>query len=252
MAVKRKTVTAKIAVPKAPGHKVVLPAPKLPASLVKPLTQPPKPPAAPAAPAAPGLAPVPTAHDAGYLAGVGKLDFQKTQGLTQLQEQQAYDNTDYQEAVRRAAQGHTGDVQSTRETANKQGLFYSGQLDKRLYGDSGVETLYQRQVNDANRDYQRRSAARTAARTALEQGYPLDVATLAAQEAERRVAADLANPPAADVAPAAPAPPAAGAAAPSKPVAKAKDPVKIVKPIQGRKVPIKPKPLPKTVGRKLR
>jgi hypothetical protein len=166
---------------------------------------------APAAPGAPPNASPPGqpqesgatfAPDAEYLATAAQRQFERTQALQGLTTQGSTDKSDTQEAIRRLTAAAPEQRQGIKQSANKAGLFYSGQLGKQQ--DAFEADLTQRQ-GDINTDYQRREDARAAARTAIEQGAPLEEAASMAEAAGRQVnrdsiAADnymLAPPPAA-------------------------------------------------------
>lgn len=156
-------------------------------------------PRAPSAPAAPGAgAPSATpgapaaggstlADDAQSAAERAALKFRTDNDRATIEQQGAYDRTDFQEALRRMATQRPKDERATREGANRQGLFYSGQLGKRL-GELAVD--YQRREGDARSEFDRREAAREAARRALESGMSIDDAAISAQLAERQVGRD--------------------------------------------------------------
>lgn len=158
-------------------------------------------PGAAAAPAAP-VAPDP--RDSTYWQNLAKLQFTRNQQQAQLTQEQAYADTDFAEAVRRRLGQKVEDVQNIRQGANREGLFYSGQLGKRQ-GDYEVD--FQRREADAQTAYTRANAAREAARQALAEGYSLDEAAAMAEAVDRQSARDLASPP--DPPGAAAAPPAA-------------------------------------------
>lgn len=144
--------------------------------------------AAPAPEAAPDAAAAPASPiDATYLAEEAQRQAKLAADHAQLVQEGAYDKQDLTEAIRRMAiaQGH--DTEATRVTANKQGLFFSGQLGKRI-GD--VNTAYTQRQGDAQQGFDRREAARQAASAALDQGYTLDQASGLAASADRKVAAD--------------------------------------------------------------
>jgi hypothetical protein len=200
------------------GQRVFVPKPAATGGLAHPIASggavpPPAP--APGAPQG-GADPAPAAPftgDASYWADQALRNFQRKQQVDQLTQQSAYDKTDFQEALRRRVAQHPKDIQSTQEGANRQGLFYSGQMGKRL-GD--LETQYTRENSDAQQAYDRREAARSAARTAIEQGAPLEEAAALAAAADRATTSASS---AADAGMLVPnQPPAPAPAAPPKPV----------------------------------
>jgi hypothetical protein len=129
----------------------------------------------------------PFAGDSQYFADLARRNFEVSRQQAELRQQSAYDRTDLQEALRRMALKQTDDRQSTKEGANKQGLFFSGHLGKSL-GD--LDTAYARQQGDAQQGFDRREAARQAASAALDQGYSLDQAAGLAASADRKVQSD--------------------------------------------------------------
>jgi hypothetical protein len=146
------------------------------------------------------------APDAEYLAAAAQRQFERTQALQGLTTQSSTDKADTAEAIRRLTSAAPEQRQGIKQSANRAGLFYSGQLGKQL-GNFEAD-LTQRQ-GDVTTDWQRREDAREAARAAIEQGRPLEEAAALAEAAGRQVnrdavAADnymLAPPPAAAVAP---------------------------------------------------
>jgi hypothetical protein len=142
------------------------------------------------------------APDAEYLAAAAQRQFERSQALQGLTSQSSTDKADTAEAIRRLTSAAPEQRQGIKQSANKAGLFYSGQLGKQL--GAFEADLTQRQ-GDINLDAQRREDARAAARTAIEQGMPLEEAAALAESAGRQVQRDataadnfmLAPPPAA-------------------------------------------------------
>jgi hypothetical protein len=152
---------------------------------------------APEAPQAP-----PFQGDSSYFAQLGQDTFDRQNKLNDLTTQEGYDKTDLAEALRRRAEQHPKDVQSTNESYNRSGLLFSG---KRGEAQSDLETQYTRQNTDDQTAFDRRQAARAAARAAIEQGQPIAQAALYAQSVDRQVGTAQA---AADTGALAPPPPA--------------------------------------------
>ena len=159
-------------------------------------------PAAPSAPRVPKPAPVasptggaqaPTAArtaavftpDAQYLAEAAQAQFNRTNRINQLNAEQENDRAVYQEATRRLMEGVPEQRQQISEQANRQGLFYSGQLGKRL-GD--LEAGVARQRADMRMSYDTEQRARQAARAAILAGEPLETAAMRAASVERSLA----------------------------------------------------------------
>jgi hypothetical protein len=138
----------------------------------------------PGQPQAPGHVFTP---DAGYLAGAAQRQFDRTTALNALTSQKTNDQTDTAEAIRRLLQDAPGQRQGIKEGANKAGLFYSGQLGKQMDEYEGNLTRAQ---GDIHLSYDRREEARQAARTAIEQGAPLEEAAALAESVTRRVGDD--------------------------------------------------------------
>ena len=151
-----------------------------------------------AAASAPGPAPGPAAagapdpRDANYWAQLAKLTFQRDQQTAQLNQQQAYADTDFAEALRRRLEQSGKERTGITQGANREGLIESGQLGSRL-GDQRV--AHDRAVGDARTSHERETAARTAARDALAAGFTLEEAALHAEAVDRQWERDLANPP---------------------------------------------------------
>jgi hypothetical protein len=127
------------------------------------------------------------APDAEYLAAAAQRQFERSQALQGLTTQGSTDKADTQEAIRRLTSAAPEQRQGIKQSANKAGLFYSGQLGKQL-GNFEAD-LTQRQ-GDINLDFERREQARAAARSAIEQGMPLEEAASLAESATRQVQRD--------------------------------------------------------------
>ena len=140
------------------------------------------PPGQPQAPGAGGFTP-----DAEYLAAAAQRAFERKTALENLTSQGDTDKTDTQEAIRRLLAAAPEQRPGIRQGANREGLFYSGQLGKR--SDAFEADLTQRQ-GDINLDFQRRENARIAARQAIESGMPLEEAAALAESATRQVERD--------------------------------------------------------------
>lgn len=125
--------------------------------------------------------------DAQYLADAALRAFNRRQKLSELDTQSSQGRQDLQTMIRRLGEQRVKAVQSTRQGANKQGLFYSGQLGKQL-GD--VNKSYAQQQGDARQQFNRDEAARQAARTAIEAGAPLEEASAAAAATDRQIQRD--------------------------------------------------------------
>lgn len=147
-------------------------------------------------PAASAKPSAPDPRDATYWAQRAKLLSQNTQDLAGLEQAQAYQDTDFAEAMRRRALQRDTDQQQIKQGANHEGLLFSGQLGKRQ-GDYDVQ--YAQQTGDAQQAYERAKAERAptiqALRSALQSGMPLDEAALYAESIDRQLERDAANPP---------------------------------------------------------
>jgi hypothetical protein len=190
---------------KAPQKGVIRPlAPPPHKGIIRPLTAVP---GGVAAPSGGTPTPAPFTPDAQYLASAAQAAFQRHQQIEQLNQEGANDKTNLTTAINRLL----GDVPKARqginEGANKEGLFYSGQLTKRL---NDYEQQVQRAQDDLNTGFGQRDQARQAAITALQQGAPLDNQQLLAEAAGRQIGTDTT---AADAG--ALAPPASSAPAPA-------------------------------------
>lgn len=125
--------------------------------------------------------------DAQYLAQAGQAQFERQTRLNELSAEGEAQRTATQEAIRRMMEDAPDQRREVSQAANKQGLFYSGQLGKRL-GD--LETQLSRQRADVQSQFDAGQRAREAARTAILAGVPLEEAALRAEAAERRIAHD--------------------------------------------------------------
>jgi uncharacterized phage infection (PIP) family protein YhgE len=147
--------------------------------------------AAPGQPAAPGATPGRQAGqfipDAQYLAQAAQAQFQRQQQLDQIKAQHEAGLSAYNESVRRASEDVPQQRQQVSQSANKQGLFYSGQLGKQL-GD--YETMVARQRADLQNQFSSEEKAREAARTAILQGEPIDTAAAKAEAVQRQIERD--------------------------------------------------------------
>lgn len=131
-------------------------------------------------------------RDAAYYNAVAKLQFQANQQLAGLDQQDAYATADLRNALDRLHAQQPIAQQNTENTANAQGLFYSGQLGSRL---GQLNAQYAQQEGDMDQNAQRAQAARAAARNAIQQGLPLSTAAALAAAVDRQSARDAANPP---------------------------------------------------------
>jgi hypothetical protein len=93
------------------------------------------------------------------------------------------------EALRRLGTQKPTDVRKTSESFNKAGLFYSGQLGR---AQDDLQANYLQREGDVNSRFDASAASRRAARQALDQGYPLEVAAQLAAAADRKISADSA------------------------------------------------------------
>lgn len=139
------------------------------------------------APQATFRAPAVFTPDASYIAQAAQAQFNRTNQINQLNAESESQRSTLQESIRRLMENAVGQRQSTKETANKQGLFYSGQLGKRL-GD--LESQIARQRADMQSDFDAQERARAAARQAILQGEPLETAAMRAEAVERQLARD--------------------------------------------------------------
>jgi hypothetical protein len=148
-------------------------------------------PAGPPGAPLPGTDPeqTPSPLDAQYYAESAKNLFGVNQGVAQSDMQGQQRQATLEEALRRLGQQQPKDELATTEAANRQGLFYSGQLGQRL-GD--LASRYSRQRSDLNANYANQEAARLAARAALQQGYTVDDAALQAAAVGRQIQSDQA------------------------------------------------------------
>lgn len=137
--------------------------------------------------ATPPGAPAQVIPDAQYLAELAQKQFERTTATNALNSQTDDDKTTTAEAIRRLLQRVPEERQQISQTANRQGLFYSGQLGKRL-GDYQAEVT--RQEGDFTGDLGRREAAREAARQAIAAGRPIEEAALLAAAADRQIGRD--------------------------------------------------------------
>lgn len=125
--------------------------------------------------------------DAAYLARAAQAAFQRTTQLNRLHEEGKDDSTNTQTAISRMIENALKDRSKISEGAGKEGLFYSGQLTKRL-GD--YETELKRSRDDVQTSFDQREAARIAARKAIEAGAPIDDAAELSDAVTRQIGRD--------------------------------------------------------------
>lgn len=162
----KKKPARKLIAKKVPG-KVGVPANLLKQGIPQPLGAAPKPfSPLPTPPAPPSLGPKPTpdARDSQYTSAIASNLFRRNQGLANLTQADSYARTDADTAVGRLALQQTQANQNATEGSNKQGLFYSGILGKRL-GD--IETGYKGQRDDVATRLARTLAGNEAQRQTL-------------------------------------------------------------------------------------
>ncbi len=98
--------------------------------------------------------------DSVYSSGVGRLLFQNKTQRDELNTQGQYDDQDFNTMLQRMARQRGIDLLNQNHQANREGLFYSGQLTKRR---REVEHDYSEREGDSRRDHDRRVAARAKA-----------------------------------------------------------------------------------------
>jgi hypothetical protein len=150
-------------------------------------------PGVPGAPSTPGQIPPRTnaqfAPDAQYLAQAAQAQFQRQTQLNQIEAEHQSALGSYAEGQRRLMEGVPQQRQDVKEGAAKAGLFYSGQLGKRL-GD--LETQIARSRADAQSQFNTDERARQAARATILQGGTLDDAAMKAEAVQRQIERDRA------------------------------------------------------------
>lgn len=130
-----------------------------------PAPAPPAPPAAaadsaPAAGPAVAAGPPPDPRDAQYGAGAARLLYDNRQQRDELGLQGTQDQQDFDTMLKRMAESRTQDLLGQDHQANRDGLFYSGQLGKRR---GAVEQDYGNRQFDNQTAFDRRVAARAKA-----------------------------------------------------------------------------------------
>jgi hypothetical protein len=158
--------------------------------------------------------------------------FARTQKLNQLSTEDQYGAQDYAENLSRLRAQRPKDELAAKESANRQGLFYSGALGKDL---GNLATSYGQRESDMTLQNERAVAARAAARQAIMQGAPLEDAAISAALADRQIASDSS---AADAGALAPnAPPAPGRPAAGAPARRGRAPRQTMIPFGGALTP---------------
>lgn len=165
--------TAKAAIPKTP-------APKAPAAPTASQT----PTAAPQQPAAPR-----DPRDAEYYRQMAKLEYTRDESIKDINLDEGYDSANLHKAIRLLQEQRPQDQTNAKESANKAGLFYSGQLGKQL-GD--IEVDYTRRQQDLQGDYDYRKSQRDLGRERAIRGVGLDGADLLGEAQGRATTRDAA------------------------------------------------------------
>lgn len=101
-----------------------------------------------------------TALDSQYASGVARLLYQTKRQRDDLGRQGRDDQADFDTMLHRMARDRATSLQNQNHQANREGLFYSGQLTKRR-GDT--ERQYGEKEQDARTDLDRRATARASA-----------------------------------------------------------------------------------------
>jgi hypothetical protein len=137
-----------------------------------------------------GAAPAPVApddRDAAYWSGLAGLNKQRDDALAGNTSEGTANRQAYDEALRRLRADRPKDTAQVGVGANKQGLFYSSTAGNRL---DDLATSYARREGDVQSGFDTQERARLAARTAIENGYPIDEAALHAEAAGRQITRD--------------------------------------------------------------
>lgn len=152
-----------------------------------------QPAAAPAAPAAGTPATTPAAAtitpDAQFIAEAAQRAFARTTQLNAFTKEGTDDKTNTATTINRLIENAVQDRGNITTGAAKEGLFYSGQLTKRL---DDYERALKRGKDDATTEYTQRQAAREAAIKAIQEGAPLEEAVGMAEAGQRQVGRDTA------------------------------------------------------------
>jgi hypothetical protein len=112
----------------------------------------------------------PDPRDAQYYADTAQDTFDRNAKINDITTTGQRDKTDTAEAIRRLLATQPQALQNARESANKQGLFNSGQLGKR---EGDINTQYAQQQGDVQRDADRRESDRQTAVAAIQGGASL-------------------------------------------------------------------------------
>lgn len=157
---------------------------------------------APAAPAAPGVAPVPGAKppgqgtgpalDAQYGIDASQLLFRNTNTVNDLTLAGQRDTTDYQESMRRLAVQRAQALDNANVSANKAGLFYSGQRQKER---GRLEAQYRDSEADVSNNYTRAMQDRQEQVNRINESQPLDLESLRQAAIGRGIQAKADAPP---------------------------------------------------------
>jgi hypothetical protein len=129
----------------------------------------------------------PSVQDPTFLAWQAGKQFEMTQTKQGYDAADRADTLARAEALRRLGAQRPAQVRQTNESFNRAGLFYSGQLGRAQDENTAG---YTQQQGDIGAKFDAAAEARRAARAALDQGYPLEVAAQMAAAADRRIAAD--------------------------------------------------------------
>ena len=168
----------------------------------------PKPPKSPSSPTAPKgtLGDAPTTATATYANPIDPRDStyweeqvrllsDRDTNLQNLNLQQTYSNTAFQEALGNLARQKPKDILSTQENANRGGRFYSSKTGEDI---GQIEQNYFQQQSGLTRTKEQEDNLREIARKAIEQGYTKDEAAALAAAADRAAQAEKNRPAPAD------------------------------------------------------
>lgn len=127
-------------------------------------------------------------RDANYWADVAKLREIASRQKQELDLEETYSNTNYNEALAQLARQEPRDTQNYREAQNKAGAFFSSRTTEGM-GRLAQDYLLKR--TQTERSQQHEQSAREIARAAIESGLSLDEAASLAAATERQTQREL-------------------------------------------------------------
>lgn len=148
------------------------------------------PPAAPA-PAAPAAPASPDPRDSTYWSGMTGVTKARDEGLASVEQARQIAAIDFQRALRGLASDRVGALEGANSNANRQGLFFSGQLSK---ARTGVETDFNNRQANAQSGYDTGQGLLTDRASGINSDYSTGESTLFGSAVDRQLTRDQSAP----------------------------------------------------------